>query len=172
MKLIVAVDENWGIGKDKDQPYYIPEDLRFFKEKTMGKTIIMGRITYNVLPTRPLKGRKNIVLTRQGSFPDVVTCNSLQSLAAYLASSGIDGNDTFVIGGQKVYEGLLNYCHTAYVTKVFAKADADCFFPNLDDLDNWQLISQSPIKIHDNLQFCFCQYKNNAPKALFQIIGL
>jgi len=160
MKLIVAVCENWGIGKDGDQPFYIPEDLQYFKTKTLGKIMVMGRVTLAALPGGPLKRRTNIVLTRDAGFvvEGAVTCNSLQDLMRHL--SQYDADDIFVIGGQQIYEQLLPHCNTAYVTKIFAAAPTDRFFPNLDDMDNWQMHSQSEIKSHNGIEFCFCEYRN------------
>jgi len=167
MKLIVAVCQDWGIGKDGDQPFYIPEDLQYFKAKTLGKVMVMGRITLAALPNGPLKRRTNIVLTRDAGFSveGAATCNSLDELLHHL--SQYDTDDVFVIGGQQIYEQLLPYCDTAYVTKIFATAPTDRFFPNLDDMDNWQLHSQSEIKSHDGIDFSFCEYRNivNTPLA-------
>ena len=162
MKLIVAVCENWGIGKDGNQPFFIPEDLRYFKAKTLGKVMVMGRVTLAALPNGPLKRRTNIVLTRDVDFAvdGVVVCNSLQKLMRHL--SQYDTDDVFIIGGQQIYEQLLPYCDTAYVTKIFADVPTDRFFPNLDDMDNWHLRNQSEIKNHKGIRFCFCEYGNNA----------
>ena len=166
MKLIVAVCEDWGIGADGDQPFYIPADLRRFKEMTMGKVMVMGRVTLAALPGGPLKRRTNVVMTRDADFvvDGATTCNSLQQLAQHL--SQYDSDDIFVIGGQQVYELLLDYCHTAYVTKIFATVPTDRGFPDLDALENWQLQSQSEIHEHDGLRFCYCQYKNTAVRTL------
>lgn len=160
MKLIVAVCEDWGIGKDGDQPFYIPEDLQYFKAKTLGKVMVMGRVTLAALPNGPLKRRKNVVLTRDASLvvAGASACNSLQELSQYLSQYNAD--DIFVIGGQQIYEQLLPYCDTAYVTKIFATSPTDRFFPNLDNMDNWQLYSQSETKSHDGTEFCFCEYRN------------
>ncbi|MDR2183123.1 MAG: dihydrofolate reductase [Clostridiales bacterium] len=163
MKLIVAVCEDWGIGAKGDQPFYIPEDLQRFKSMTMGKVVVMGRVTLAALPKGPLKGRVNVVLTRDADFAagGAVVCNSLQGLMQCL--SQYDAENIFVIGGQQIYELLLDYCDTAYVTKIFATVPTDRGFPNLDAMGNWQLHSQSEIKGHQGLKFCYCEYKNNAP---------
>ena len=161
MKLIVAVCEDWGIGVDGDQPFYIPEDLRRFKEMTMGKVMVMGRVTLLALPSGPLKHRINVVLTRDADFvvDGAAVCNSLEELAQYLAQ--YDANDVFVIGGQQVYELLLDYCDTAYVTKISATVPTDRSFPNLDMRDNWRLYRQSSMMEHEGLQFCYYEYKND-----------
>jgi len=164
MKLIVVVDENWGIGKDGDQPYHIPEDQRFFREKTLGKVIVIGRVTLAAFPNGlPLKGRTNIVLTRNKlDTPGIITCSGISELAEVLR--GYSTDDVFVAGGQQIYEMLLEYCDTAYVTKIFATPDIDRYFPNLDALPNWHLTTQSERKKHGDIEFCFCEYRNEMPR--------
>jgi dihydrofolate reductase len=164
MKLIVAVCEDWGIGLDGDQPFYIPEDLRRFKEMTMGKAVVMGRVTLSALPNGPLKGRTNMVLTRDESFTadGVTVCNSLEELAQCLSRH--DRDDVFVIGGQQVYELLLDYCEAAHITKIFATVPTDRSFPNLDMRDNWRLHSRSEMMEYEGIQFCYCEYRNDRPK--------
>jgi len=159
MKLFVAVDKNWGIGKDGDQPFYIRDDLRNFRRKTLDKVMIMGRVTFMALPGGPLKNRTNIVLTKDAAFAadGVIVCNSLTDLFEHIAK--YDTDDLIVIGGQQIYEILLDYCDTAYVTKIFASAETDRHFPNLDKLDNWRLFGQSEMKSQGGLAFCFCEYR-------------
>ncbi|MCL2574355.1 MAG: dihydrofolate reductase [Defluviitaleaceae bacterium] len=159
MKLIVAVCEDWGIGKDGDQPFYIPEDLRQYKEKTMGNVTIMGRKTLEALPKVALKNRISIVLTRDVDFArdDVVVCNDLEQLSQTLMQ--YDSDSIFVIGGQQIYELLLDRCDTAYVTKIFATADVDRHFPNLDEMSNWRLHGQSEVREYEGLRFCYCEYR-------------
>jgi len=168
MKLIVIVDENWGIGIDGDQPYHIPEDQRFFREKTLGKAIVIGRVTLAAFPHgRPLKGRTNIVLTRSRlDTQGIITCASLPELAELL--NGYNTDEVYVAGGQQIYEMLLEYCNTAYVTKIFATPHVDRYFPNLDEMPNWVLTSQSAPKCHDGIEFCFCEYENTAVRAMVE----
>jgi len=159
MKAIVNVDENWGIGQEGDQPFYIPEDLQFFKQKTMHKVVVMGSKTLLALPNAsPLKHRTNIVLTTQKNLvvPGAIVVYDVQHLLSTLNNYNPD--DVFVIGGAQIYKTLLSHCHKAYVTKIFAKANCDRFFPNLDNMHNWQLTSTSQTKTHQNLKFCFCEY--------------
>jgi len=161
MKLFVAVCEDWGIGVDGDQPFYIPADLKRFKAMTLGKVMVMGRVTLEAIPGGPLKRRTNVLLTRDVDFAmdGVVACNSLSELLEHLRQ--YDGDDVFVIGGQQVYELLLDYCDVAYVTKIFATVPTDRHFPNLDLLENWHLVEQYEIMEHEGLQFCYCEYRNN-----------
>ena len=159
MQAIVNVDENWGIGRDGDQPFYIPEDLAFFKGMTLGKIVIMGRATLNALPgAKPLPKRTNIVLsTKQGfDVEDAVVCASIDELL--YAIEPFSPEDIFIIGGGQIYAALLDHCTTAYITKIHANGNCDRFFPNLDKHPDWQLASSSEIKTYNNINFQFCSY--------------
>ena len=154
MIISVAVSANWGIGKDNDLLFRIKEDLQRFKDITMGGVMVMGRVTLEALPNgRPLKKRTNVVLTRDADFAmeGAVVCSSLQQLAQHLER--YDTDDVFVIGGQQIYELLLDYCDTAYITKIFAMVPTDRNFPNLDALENWRLHERSEVKEHEGLRF-------------------
>ena len=158
MKLIAAVSENWGIGKDNKLLFDIPQDMRFFREKTMGKTVIMGRKNMESFPGgQPLKNRTNVVLTRNKDFQQngVQTVGSIEELLAL----DCVGDDAFVIGGESIYKQLLDYCDLCYITKVHEKADCDRFMVNLDESDSWRLVSESE-KIEDNGHLIsFCVYE-------------
>lgn len=161
MNLIVAVDQNWGIGKDGTMPWHISADLQYFKEKTLGKTVLMGRKTLLSFPNqKPLPGRRNLVLSHDGSYhvEGAEVINSMEKLAAY---SG-DGN-VFVIGGGSLYEVLLPYCSYAYVTKIEAGYDCDTFFPNLDNMENWSLIECGEQLEENGVSFRFMVYENHSP---------
>ncbi|MDR2167722.1 MAG: dihydrofolate reductase [Clostridiales bacterium] len=160
MQIIVNITKSWGIGREGDQPFYIPEDLAFFKAMTLGKVVIMGRATLAALPGgRPLKGRTNIVLTRNAEFEaeGVIICHSLEELFERLADFAPE--EIFVIGGAEIYAALLPHCTKAYITKIFAEADCDRFLPNLDEMPEWQLAKTSEIKNHEGIEFCFCEYE-------------
>ena len=129
MNLIVAVDHNWGIGKNGTMPWHIRADMRYFKEKTLGTTVLMGRKTLLSFPgAKPLPNRENVVLSSRADFaPEGVTVvNSLQELLEYKTR-----DDVFVIGGGSVYKALLPYCKYAYVTKIDAAYDCDTYFPKM-----------------------------------------
>ena len=135
MKAIVAVDQNWGIGKDGDQLVYIHTDLRRFKELTTGHPIIYGRKTMATFPKgQPLKGRRNLVLS--SSISDIPGAEIFKTVPSLLQAAP---EDSFVIGGASVYQQLLPYCDTAYVTEVLSQYDADVFFPNLDTAPEWAI---------------------------------
>ncbi|MBR4723130.1 MAG: dihydrofolate reductase [Clostridia bacterium] len=158
MKLIAAVSENWGIGKDNRLLFSIPKDMQFFREKTIGKTVILGRKNLESFPGgKPLKNRTNVVLTRDKNFQrdGVITVNSIDEL---LKLDCVDEN-AFVIGGESIYRGLLDYCDLCYITKVHETAKSDKFMVNLDESADWQLLSETE-KIEDNGHIIsFCVYK-------------
>lgn len=137
MNLIVAVYDDWGIGKDGTQPVALSADRKFFRETTKGAMVIVGRKTLADFPGgKPLPKRVNVVLTRgEMSTEDVVVCHS-PAEAAELAAAA---EKAFVIGGGSVYRQMLPLCDKAYVTKVHTTLDCDTFFPNLDEDPQWKL---------------------------------
>ncbi|MCL2556291.1 MAG: dihydrofolate reductase [Firmicutes bacterium] len=156
MKIIVAVDKNWGIGCDNDLLFNLPLDMKHFKETTTGGTVIMGRKTLESLPNgQPLKNRDNIVLSRQDIKGDFKLVNNTDELL-----KEIKGKDNvFIIGGASVYEMLLPYCDEAIITKVDSAAKADCFFPNLDKHENFGLSSETDWIEDSGHKIKFCIYK-------------
>lgn len=129
--IIVAVDRNWAIGNRGDQLFYIREDLRHFKELTLGHPIIMGRKTFEALPRGPLPGRRNIVITRQPDYrPEgAEVAASLEDAIALCAAEG----EAFIIGGAQVYCQALPLATDLYLTQIDAAApEADTHFPALN----------------------------------------
>ncbi len=161
MKLIVNVDNNWNIGNDGDLVFPIPEDMKFFRTTTSGKTVVMGRKTLDSFPGgRPLKNRVNIVLTRDADFgrDGAIVCHSVNEVLEILKQ--YDTDDVYVIGGAEIYKMFLDYCDTAIVTHVDAVAEnADKKFPDLSVLPQWQMAASSEEKDHEGLKFKFCTYK-------------
>ena len=138
MQAIVAVSENWGIGKDNQLLFRISADLKRFKALTAGHTVVMGRKTLQSLPGgKGLPKRRNIVLPSQ---PDFTAENAevVHNPAQLIFAAGADA---FVIGGATVYRQLLSLCDRIYVTKVFAAPEADAFFPTFDKKE-WEVIEQ------------------------------
>ena len=158
MKLIVAVSENWGIGKDNDLLFSIPKDMKFFRETTMGKTVILGRKNLESFPgAKPLPKRPNIILTRDKNFKveGATIVNSIDELLAM----DFDKDEAYVIGGEEIYRQLLPYCDKCFITKVKENADADKFMVNLDEDGEWKLTSESE-EIEDNGHIItFCTYE-------------
>lgn len=160
MKTIVAVDEKWGIGKKNDLLFSIPLDMKFFREKTSGKVVIMGSNTLKSFPGgNPLKNRTNIVLYPGGEKrDDCIIVDSIDELKAEIKKYNSD--DVFVIGGAMFYHTMLPYCDTAYITKVEKDGGAEVFFDNLDEMSNWQVVETSEKFESNGLTLTFNTYKN------------
>lgn len=159
MNLIVAVDKNYGIGKDNKLLAHIPEDMKYFKSKTLGKIIVMGSNTYESFPKRPLPERENIVLTsKPEKYPEVKCFESIGEFFEYI--EGKD-DDVFVCGGSTVYLQLLPYCEKAYITHIDEKFDADVFFPNLEELSDWEKTEESEPIESNGYKITFAVYKNS-----------
>lgn len=165
MNFIVAVASDYAIGKDNRLLFSLPSDLKYFKEKTTGKVVVMGERTYRSLPKRPLPNRTNIVLSNDISFSDdgIIIVRDMLSLFQELAKYNSD--DIFIIGGASVYNQLMDYCKLAYITKVNKKVDADTFIENVDNKSNWKVVSTSEIQHENNLDFQFVVFENNEPKT-------
>ena len=157
MNLIVAIDEKWGIGKNNDLLISIPEDMKFFRTTTNNSIIIMGRKTLESFPNgKPLKNRENVVLTKSNIKEDVTIFNSIEDVLNYVKNK----ENVFVIGGGSVYKQLLPYCEKAYVTKIKKDFNADVFFPNLDEKDDWELIKFGDNKEWNGISYQFTTYKH------------
>ncbi len=164
LKLIVAVDENWAIGYENQLLYHIKEDMKRFKALTTGNIVVMGRKTLESMPnSAPLANRINVVLSSRQLPSGVVACQSLAQLGEYLSTQE---KDIYIIGGEMIYRELLDYCAEAEVTKVYAQKEADAYFPNLDEMDNWQEVEKSAEYQAGELSYCFVKYKNNNPKNI------
>lgn len=156
MNAIVAVDENWGIGRGGDQLCYISADLKRFKALTTGHPVILGRKTLATFPGgRPLPGRRNLILSRDPAFT-VVGAEVYHDLESLLAAASVD---SFVIGGGSVYRALLPYCETVYVTKIMSTFEADTFFPDLDADPAWQVAEREEPLEENGLRFQYFTYK-------------
>ena len=152
MNLIVAVDKNWAIGNKNELLIRIPKDQRFFKDSTFGKTVVMGRKTFESFPNGlPLKGRLNIILTNDINYQvcNAVVLNCLDDL--YDELKKYETKDIYVIGGESIYKQLLDKCDTAYVTKIYSNFEADSFFPNLDNNTKWEIIYESEKETYSNI---------------------
>lgn len=163
MNLIVAVDKNWGIGKDNQLLVSIPADMKFFRSETMNKVVLMGRKTLESFPNGlPLKNRTNIVLTRDMNYSvkDAKVVHSVEE--ALEAVREYDTEDVYVIGGDSVYKQMLPYCDTAHVTKIDYAYAADSFFPNLDEDADWEVTESSEEQTYFDLEYVFLKYSRKA----------
>ena len=160
MNLIVAVDKNWAIGKNGKLLLSIPTDMKFFRETTTGNVVLMGKNTLNSFPNGlPLKNRVNIVMTTDRNFDGKgsVVVHSLQEALEEVKK--YDSENVYVIGGANVYEQLLDYCDTAYVTYIDYSYEADKHFPNLDQKKEWILEEESEEQTYFDIEFYFRKYK-------------
>ena len=157
MNLIAAVDQNWAIGKGGDQLCYIPADLKRFRALTTGHPVILGRKTLATFPGgRPLKNRRNLVLSRDPAFSPE-GAEVFRDLDSLLEAAPAD---SFVIGGGSVYAALLDACHTAYITKIHAAwPEADAFFPNLDENPAWEAVEESGPQEDGGFSFRYVTYR-------------
>lgn len=157
MELIVAVYDDWGIGKDGTQPVALSADRKFFRETTRGATVIVGRRTVQDFPgQKPLPGRENVVLTRgSGEIPGFTVCNS-PAAAAELAKKA---DRAFVIGGGSIYRQMLEFCDCAYVTKVHCTPESDTWFPNLDSDPDWMAPEIIQSGEEDGIAYDICLYR-------------
>jgi dihydrofolate reductase len=133
--LIVAVAENGVIGRDGKLPWRIPEDMKWFRERTAGRPLIMGRKTWESFPKRPLPGRTNIVITRDASYKaeGAVVVTSLP--AALDVAYGEAPEEIMVIGGAEIYRAALPLVRRIYLTSVHGEIEGDTLFPPIDRAD-------------------------------------
>ena len=157
MELIVAVYDDWGIGKNGTQPIALKVDRKFFRETTRGAMVIVGRRTIEDFPgKKPLPGRVNVALTRSGAeIPGFTVCASAEE-AAELAKTA---HRAMVIGGGSIYRQMLPLCDTAYVTKVHVTVDSDTYFPNLDEDPQWELSEILQSGEEDGIRYEMCLYR-------------
>ena len=161
MNLIVAVDENWAIGRGGDLLAHMKEDMKFFRNTTKGHVVLMGRKTLDSFPGgQPLKNRTNIVLTANPEFEreGVIVVHSIEELLA--EANKYPTEELFVIGGGRVYEELLPYCTKAYITHIHKTFEgADTWFPNLSEDGAWKLTETGESFEQDDFTYTFTTYE-------------
>lgn len=159
MNMIVAVDSNWAIGHKGKLLVSIPEDMQFFRRETTGKVVVMGRKTLESFPNGlPLKNRVNVVITKDKEYniKDAIICHSIEEALEVLKQ--YNDEDIYVIGGESVYRQFLPYCSVAHVTKINYSYDADTYFPNLDEMDEWTIEESSDERTYFDLEYEFVKY--------------
>lgn len=167
MNAIAAVDNYWAIGNKGSLLVRIPMDQKYFREKTIGKVVILGRKTLATFPNGlPLAGRTNIIMSRNQNLciKGAVVVHSKEELFQELKK--YNSEDVFVIGGSEIYELLVPYCDTVYATKIAYQYAADAYFPNLDKLPNWSMEEEGEENTYFDLEFTFCRYKNENPLGM------
>ncbi len=162
---IVHADREWGIGRNNDMMFSLPKDMKFFRQTTMGHTVVMGGNTLRSFPNqKPLKNRVNIVLTRGQVCDECVVAHSYEELKTLLKARAEE--EIFIIGGGEVYGELLPYCHEALVTKVDAVGGASVFFPDLDKHPDFTCVDEGEPVEDNGYTIRFTRYVNAAPKEL------
>ncbi len=160
MNLIVAVDKNWAIGNQNKLLVSIPADMKFFRETTMNKVVVMGRKTLESFPNGlPLKKRTNIVLTRDKNYQvkDAIVLHTVEEVLEELKK--YNEEEIYIIGGESIYRQFLPYCKVAHVTKVNHAYEADTYFPNLDEKDEWVVTGVSEEQTYFDLEYEFVRYE-------------
>jgi dihydrofolate reductase len=139
ISFIVAASENNVIGKDNKLPWCLPSDMKYFKNITWAMPVVMGRKTFESLG-KPLKGRKNIVITRKTDWkPDGVEIVHSIDLAI-IAAAKMDAKEIFIIGGAEIFQSALPSADRIYLTRIHENFDGDAFFPELKQ-EEWKLVS-------------------------------
>lgn len=160
MNLIAAVDKNWAIGLNNKLLVQIPDDMKFFRQTTTGKVVVMGRKTLESFPNGlPLKNRTNIVLTKDRNYrvKDAQMVYSLEELLEELKK--YPSEDIYVIGGESIYRQLLDHCDVAHITKIEYAYEADAWFPNLDELPEWEITADSEEQTYFDVEYYFYKYE-------------
>lgn len=157
MIAIVAADQRWGIGNNNKIPWKLHGDMKFFRETTIGHTVVLGRKTLKSFPNgKPLPNRRHCVLTTgEWHDSDVEIYHSIDGLLDALKPV----DDVYVIGGASVYAQLLPYCDTVLVTRILRRFDTDTSFPNLDHDAAWNIVDESDIHQENGIKYLFAEYK-------------
>ena len=159
IRAIVAVDEKWGIGKKNGLLFDLPLDMKFFRETTSGKTVCMGYNTLLSFPNgKPLKNRKNIVICPEGVTGDGFI--AVHDMPEMLETIDKEDGDVYVIGGAYFYKSMLPYCDEVLVTKVKADGNAEVFFENLDEREDFELKEEGEELQTNGYTIKFTKYKN------------
>ncbi len=160
---IVAVDENYGIGYQGELLCRIPSDLRRFKGLTTNNVVVMGRKTWDSLPTKPLPNRTNIVITNNVDgfqLKNGVIFTTLDLLKETICEIS-EVYDVFIIGGSQIYKELLPYCKIVHLTRIHKPFEnVDTYFPKIEEDENWEAeIIGDIFRTDDGLEYQFCVYK-------------
>ena len=159
MNMIVAVDKNWGIGKDNHLLADLPTDMKYFREHTKGKVVVMGRKTLESMPGgKGLPNRINYILTAN---PDYEAENCIMVHGEYELFDAIshhEPDDVYLIGGASLYNRFYKYCNKLYITKIDADLGADAFIVNIDEDPDYEVISESEPVTENGITFRFLVY--------------
>lgn len=161
MNAIVACDENWAIGKNGDLLVHLPGDLQYYKEKTVGKHIVIGRKTLESFPgCKPLPNRQNIVVTGNKEYKKdgCSICYSIDQVMDKLASVPTD--EIFISGGDSIYKQFLPYCDVFYVTHILAAfTGTDSYFPDISQMNDIKMTWKSDVQEEKGTRYYFAKYE-------------
>ena len=160
MNLIVAVDKNWAIGYQNKLLVSIPNDQKMFRNETIEKVVVLGRKTMETFPGgQPLKKRTNIILSKDPSYEvkDAMVVHSIEELLEELKQ--YPSEDVYIISGDSVYKQMLPYCDVAHVTKIDHAYEADSYFPNLDEDEDWEIVATSEEQTYFDIAYEFVKYQ-------------
>ncbi|MCR5720167.1 MAG: dihydrofolate reductase [Lachnospiraceae bacterium] len=163
MKIVASVDNNWAIGRRGELLISIPNDLKRFRELTIGKTIIYGRKTLSTFPQGlVLQGRRNIVMSAKPGFTvkGGEVANSLEELFKLIEKENTE--DVFVVGGESIYKQLLPYCDECLLTMIDMEYEADAYFPRIDKSQEWEQVSESDEYTYFDVPYTFARYTRKA----------
>lgn len=162
MKMIVAVDNKWGIGCNNCLLISIPKDMQYFKEHTLDKVVVMGRKTFESMPgSKGLPKRINIVLTTNKNYEadQCIVVHSEEEMFDEIARYNPD--DVYLIGGASMYNKYYKHCDRLYITKIDADLNADTFIINVDEDDDYDMVSESEPIAENGVTYRFCVYEKN-----------
>ena len=160
MNLIVAVDRNWAIGCKNSLLVSIPADHKFFRQETIGKVVVLGRKTLETFPQgQPLNNRTNIIMSTNQNYhvKGAIVVHSKEELMEELKK--YKSEDIYIIGGESVYRMMLPDCDVAHVTKLDHSYEADAYFPNLDEMEAWEITADSDEQTYFDLAYEFVKYE-------------
>ena len=157
VSIIVAMARNRVIGIDNTLPWHLPEDLKHFKNLTMGHHIIMGRKTYESIG-RPLPGRTTVIVSRDPAFR-VEGCVTVDSIPSAIRVCGTD-DEIFFVGGANIYGQALAYADRLYITEIQAEYPGDAHFPAFE-LSQWRQAARVCQRKPDGLEYCFVTYERH-----------
>ena len=149
--ICVAMDKNNLIGNENRLPWYLPEDLKRFRSVTMGKTILMGRKTYDSIG-KPLMGRRNVILSRNESLT-IPRCEVIHHIRDVLRIK-VFSYELVVIGGHAIYKMMLPYTNKMYITRIHAEFEGDTYFPEFNN-DDWKEVDRQDYETNTGLQYSF-----------------
>ena len=165
---ILNCDKKWGIGKKNGLLFNLPLDMKFFRETTRGHVVCMGENTLLSFPgSKPLKNRTNIVLSQDPThnYDGVINVHTFEDFLAKIRY--YSKNDTiFVIGGASIYRQTLPYVDEVLLTKVNKDGQAEVFFPNLDEMDEFKCVEESAPVMDGDIEIKFTRYINNKKRDI------